>query len=148
MNKRKGKGPKVYIYGILDDTNTIIYIGKSWQPSKRLTQHKSTGYLKCKILDIYYDVEKYWIDKCLDEGLVLENKTPTFIDVEEHEIGDIIDISDKCVLRHKIKNIDTNKIYPTIQSLCDDIGAPRWKVKAQLDSDTFVENFPYEYYRE
>ena len=66
---------RIYIYGILDDDDNIIYVGESVSPKTRLSEHfMRSGYTRCKILEIYENREHYWIDKLISEGNPLTNK--------------------------------------------------------------------------
>jgi hypothetical protein len=88
------EGNKVYIYGLLDEHNTITYIGKSISPKTRLYLHSSSNSLvnnRMKILDYFYDHENFWIKKMLSEGHPLRNKEIE-AQVETWDIGDIISI--------------------------------------------------------
>jgi len=83
------KGVKTYIYGLYKD-NKLIYIGKATCPYRRFSDHKRTLEVDyCKIIDIYYDKENYWIKKFLLEGAELKNKITT-PHTEDWEIGDIV----------------------------------------------------------
>ena len=84
----KPTGNKVYVYGILDDNDDIIYVGKSSKPYERLKRHISR-YDRAVILDFYYDKESYWIDKLRLNGHILENKHTDAM-TSEHKIGDIL----------------------------------------------------------
>lgn len=110
------KGIKVYIYGILDNEEEVVYVGKSSTPNLRLRHHKhlKPRYNRCKILDIFYDKEHYWINYFLDKGAKLENKELVEY-VEDYKIGDIIEIKNR--LQYQILNKKTGKTYESINDL-------------------------------
>jgi hypothetical protein len=127
-------GTKTYIYGVIDTNNNIIYIGKSSCPAQRLRHHKaSIGYSKAKIIDIFFDTENYWIQKLKSEGCTLANKYD-IPDEEQWAIGDIIEISNLKKIR--VKNIQTNIIYDTIQQAADSMGIDRNILASRLRSKT------------
>lgn len=131
---------KVYIYGILDESDQIIYIGKSSTPYARLSHHVNSGFSqcrRCKIIDIFYDTEFYYISKFLSEGVKLENKHTTPF-VEKWEIGDIISIGK--LKRIKCKNTKTEKIYQSIAEAARDFSVSRDFLLKILYSD----NIPIE----
>ena len=101
---------KVYVYGILDDNDGIIYVGKSIAPRRRLFEHKK-GYKRSKILAIYEDLENFWINKLIKEGHPLKNKE-MLVDGEEWNVGDVIALSDKTkTTAVKIRHKQTGVIY-------------------------------------
>ena len=95
---------KVYIYGVLDDDENIIYVGKSATPKRRLVNHRmDSGYKKLVILEIIRDKEQDWIDKLLSEGHPLQNKE-RMIEQEDWEVGDVVEFNHKTApirVRHK-----------------------------------------------
>lgn len=117
------KGTKTYVYGLLNSNDSICYIGKSSRPRERLYRHKiEKGWVKCKILDIFYDTENYWVRKFKSEGCILENKFD-IIDEEEWQIDDIISIENLKTI--KIENIENGKIYNSLSELSDELGIER-----------------------
>lgn len=125
-------GTKVYVYGLLDLEGNITYIGKSSSPRIRLSGHVSYGHCesrKLKIIDSFYDTEFYHIQQHIKNGYELFNKSITPY-VEEWEIGDIVELNE--LKRIRCKNILTNKVYQTIQEVCDDLGLSSYMVKQLL----------------
>ena len=81
---------RIYIYGILDDDDNIIYVGESTKPQIRLrAHHTDSGYERCKILEIYENREHYWIDKLISEGNTLNNKE-RLSESETWCVGDVV----------------------------------------------------------
>jgi hypothetical protein len=116
-NERNTYGVKIYIYALIDENEQIIYVGKSNTPKPRLANHKcnlNNSNLKMKILDYFYDVEQYWVDKLIQEGHNLINKE-FFIHSEEWEKGDIIDTNRKSAF--KIYDSELNIIYSSMYEL-------------------------------
>ena len=135
-------GTKTYIYGLLDKSDNIIYLGKSSCPKNRLRHHKHISTIsitKCKILDIFYDTENYWINKLLSEGIVLKNKY-NLPEEESWEIGDIIEVGS--LKKVKVKNTETGIVYDTIKSACESIGMQRdafvYKIKKGNNEIPFI----------
>ena len=102
---------RIYIYGILDDDDNIIYVGESACPQQRLRAHHAQyGWGRCKILEIYENREHYWIDKLLSEGNNLKNK-------EKLSEGETWCVDDVIVLKisrtpvQKLRNKLTGEIY-------------------------------------
>jgi hypothetical protein len=67
-----------------------------------------------KILDYFYDVEQYWVNKLLIEGYPLKNKEFNRYS-EEWEKGDIINTNPK--LSFKIYDKELNITYNSIYEL-------------------------------
>ena len=91
------EGTKVYIYGLINKENQIFYIGKSTAPKTRLYTHScdlNYSYLKMEILDIFYDREVYWIEKCLEEGHPIKNKE-IISTLKQWEVGHTFEIVKK-----------------------------------------------------
>jgi hypothetical protein len=114
-DKRDTYGVKIYIYALIDENEQVIYVGKSSTPKSRLANHKcnlNNSNLKMKILDYFYDVEQYWVDKLIQEGYNLINKE-FFIHSEEWEKGDIINPNHKSSFKiyDKKLNITYNSMY-------------------------------------
>jgi excinuclease UvrABC nuclease subunit len=117
MDNTQNQGIKIYIYALMDENDQITYVGKSNTPKSRLAQHKcnlNNSKLKMKILDYFYDLEQYWVEKLIKEGNNLNNKE-LFIHSEEWNKGDIINTNKK----HSYKIYDKEKdiIYDSIYSL-------------------------------
>lgn len=110
------KGSKTYVYALKDADGNIIKVGKSICPYKRLTQYNNSTYTM-EILDIYEDVENFWIKKLLSEGHKLQNREMN-VSVEEWEIGDVIQM--KKVSTQKRGVYDTMKkiTYEGFQQVC------------------------------
>jgi predicted GIY-YIG superfamily endonuclease len=124
-------GTKVYIYALLNKDNQIIYVGKSTTPYSRLANHKcnlNNFELKMKILDYFYDVEQYWVNKLIQEGHNLNNKE-LFIHSEKWEKGDIINSKKK--LTYKIYDKELNIIYNSFYEL-------NKIIKTNLDSQQII----------
>jgi len=114
-NEKNIHGVKIYIYALMDENEQIIYVGKSNTPKNRLANHKcnlNNSKLKVKILDYFYDVEQYWVNKLTQEGYNLNNKE-FFIHSETWEKGDIIDTNRKSSFKiyDKELNITYNSMY-------------------------------------
>ena len=108
---------KTYIYALIDKNEQIIYVGKSNTPKLRLGCHKNTFNnlkLTMKILDYFYDVEQYWVNKLLIEGYPLKNKEFNRYS-EEWEKGDVINTNPK--LSFKIYDKELNITYNSIYEL-------------------------------
>jgi hypothetical protein len=132
---------KTYVYGILDCDDSIVYVGKSSCPNQRMRWHKNNiKYNKCKILDIFYDTENFWINKLKLEGCQLENKYDIPCE-EEWNIGDIIEVGS--LKRIKIKDTNSGKIYETLKDLSDEIGIERNTLKYRIDSKTIETPYIY-----
>ena len=102
---------RIYIYGILDDDDNIIYVGESTCPQRRLTGHGvQSGYKRCKILEIYENREHYWIDKLLSEGNILNNKE-RLSEGETWCVDDIVLLKAKSNPGQKLRNKLTGEIY-------------------------------------
>ena len=102
---------RIYIYGILDDDDNIIYVGESLMPKKRLSEHfLKKGWKRCKILEIYENREHYWIDKLLSEGNILNNKE-RLSEGETWCVDDIVLLKDKGAPGQKLRNKLTGEIY-------------------------------------
>ena len=101
---------KVYIYGILDNEDNIVYVGESISPKLRLMGHKKE-YKRSKILAIYEDLENFWINKLIKEGHPLKNKE-MLVEGEEWNVGDVITLSIKPnPTPQKIRHKQTGVIY-------------------------------------
>ena len=141
---------KVYIYGLLDDNDNIIYIGKSSTPKSRLYYNVNNGYpnvKKLKIIDFFSDLEQYYIQKYIDEGFVLNNKH-TSPNWEDWNLGDILEVN-------KLKKVScintlTNKKYETIEEASIDIGISRGKIKGILTNKNHLlrNKYPLEFTKE
>ena len=102
---------RIYIYGILDDDDNIIYVGESACPHQRLhAHHQQSEYKRCKILEIYENREHYWIDKLLSEGNTLNNKE-RLSEGETWCVDDIVLLKDKGAPGQKLRNKLTGEIY-------------------------------------
>ena len=116
-NEKNIYGVKIYIYALMTEDEQVVYVGKSNTPYCRLANHKcnlNNPKLKMKILDYFYDVEQYWIDKLIQEGHNLKNKE-FFIHSEEWEKGDIINPKPK--LSFKIYDKELNITYSSMYEL-------------------------------
>ena len=106
---------RIYIYGILDDDDNIIYVGESACPQRRLSAHHSqSGYKRCKILEIYENREHYWIDKLLNEGSPLTNTERLTGDIRGMrvwKVGDILVNQVDFRKPQKLRNKLTGEIY-------------------------------------
>ena len=107
---------RIYIYGILDDDDNIIYVGESTKPQIRLrAHHTDSGYERCKILEIYENREHYWIDKLISEGSPLTNTerlTGNIRDKRVWSVGDIlINHSSDIKTGQKLRNKLTGEEY-------------------------------------
>jgi len=104
------KGIKTYIYGLKNSNDEIFYVGKTHAPKTRLINHRQTikGIDTLEILDIFYDKEKDWINKLLNEGAKLINRETSAV-VEDWEIGDIISVSS--INTYRVINEETNTEY-------------------------------------
>lgn len=114
-NEKNTYGIKIYVYALIDENEQITYVGKSNTPKSRLANHKcnlNNPKLKIKILDYFYDVEQYWVNKLTQEGHSLNNKE-LFIHSETWETGDIIDTIHKSSFKiyDKELNITYNSMY-------------------------------------
>ena len=114
---------KSYIYGILDDDNNIIYVGKSISPRARLfAQSKSKGFRRMKILDIYEDLEMVWVRKLLLEGNTLQNRELLKDGEDNWEVGDIITSKIlKTSSPLKIKHIPSGIVYKSGYAAAKDL---------------------------
>jgi hypothetical protein len=116
MNNEINKsGVKIYIYALIDENEQITYVGKSNTPKLRLASHKcslNNSKLTMKILDYFYDIEQYWVNKLLIEGHPLNNKEFN-MHTEEWGKGDIINTNPKSSFKiyDKELNITYNSIY-------------------------------------
>jgi hypothetical protein len=115
MDNIQNQGIKIYVYALIDENDQIKYVGKSNTPKSRLANHKcnlNNPKLKMKILDYFYDIEQYWVNKLIQEGHDLINKE-FFIHNEEWEKGDIIDTNGKFSFKiyDKELNITYNSMY-------------------------------------
>jgi len=119
---------KIYVYGILNDKDEIIYVGKTSIPKRRLSQHKQyNGWDKMVILDTFYDLEMYWIEK-LRHKCKLENKFNK-PDVEEWEIGDRVGLQHPNNIA--VLDTETNKEYETIQEASRDLNMSRYYIQTK-----------------
>lgn len=145
------KGIKVYIYGLLDESDQIIYVGKSSIPSYRLSYHKrdkNISVSRMKILDIFYDKENYWINKLIDEGHPLVNREVSST-VENYEIGDFIESTEK--KRFKVRNIETGEIFSSAYKACNSYKKMSYEMfkyyldgNVKTESRKYTEPFPFE----
>ena len=78
-----------YVYGLLNKHKEVRYIGRSFKPRQRCLSH---GVDYIKIIDKFIDVEQKWINKYIDDGIILENKENPQ-ECEIHNVGDIVKIS-------------------------------------------------------
>ena len=118
-------GTKVYVYALIDENNQIIYVGKSTTPYSRLANHRcnlNNPQLKIRILDYFYDVEQYWVNKLIQEGHNLSNKE-LFIHNEEWEKEDIINPKNKPTYKvyDKELNITYNSLYELNKAIKTDL---------------------------
>ena len=114
---------RIYIYGILDDDDNIIYVGESVTPQKRLYRHRNDyGYTRCKILDVREDMEDYWIEKLLSEGNILNNiikgdkkygKSGKHI--KRYDVGDVISTKNPDRVGKQIRDKHTGEVYKNAQ---------------------------------
>ena len=112
---------RIYIYGILDDDDNIIYVGESACPQRRLSAHHSqSGYKRCKILEIYENREHYWINKLLSEGNNLKNKEK-LSEGETWCVGDIIVLKISSTPVLKLRNKLTGEIYRSGYHACQQL---------------------------
>jgi hypothetical protein len=134
-------GTKTYVYGILDSNDQIIYVGKSSCPNQRMRWHKNhIKYNRCKILDIFYDTENFWINKLKLEGHLLENKYDIPSE-EEWNVGDVIEVGS--LKRLKIKDTNNGKIYETLKDLSNEVGIERNTLKYRIDSKNIETPYIY-----
>ena len=80
-----------YVYGLLDSKGKVNYIGRSYTPRSRCSQH-SRSVKSFKIIDKFKDVEQEWIKKYLDDGITLNNKEKPKT-CELHNVGDIVEMN-------------------------------------------------------
>ena len=145
------KGVQVYVYGVLDNERQIIYVGKTSNPTYRLSCHKrdfDTEVTGLKILDIFYDRENYWIHKLLKEGYSLLNKEISTV-VENYKIGDIVEIGEK--KKFKVRNTETGEIFSSAYKACNSYNKMSYETfRIYLDSNIKVQSriytdpFPFE----
>tara|TARA_R110000822_G_C14881505_1_gene446562 strand:- start:5 stop:442 length:438 start_codon:yes stop_codon:yes gene_type:complete len=106
---------RIYIYGILDDDDNIIYVGESLKPKSRLSNHFAhSGWKRCKILEIFEDREHYWINKLISEGNTLNNTillTSNKWDKRVWSVGDILVNHPRNIRQVKLRNKLTGEIY-------------------------------------
>lgn len=108
------KGTKTYVYGLMNENGEVFYIGKSSRPKSRFYDHVShlgKHDMIMKILDIFYDVETYWIEKLTKEGHPLQNKE-IISTLEQWEVGETF----KIFKRTPNKIEYQGKIYPSLNS--------------------------------
>ena len=123
---------KVYVYGILNANEEIIYVGKTSAPKKRLVDHKRTsGWNKMKILDFFYDKEMHWINKLKSE-CKLENKEIR-PNEEDWEIGERVEVRDRRVITFIDKVSNTE--YKTIAECSAKTGLTRARIVGLLYSE-------------
>jgi hypothetical protein len=122
---------KIYVYGLLDENDDIIYVGKSSAPKQRLLGHSNYS-SKLKILDIFEDREVYWIEKLLQEGHSLANKHWDYY-TEEWNVGDIVALGGE---RKGIKIYDsqTQKTYDSISSLSRELNIPYQTIQNRIQN--------------
>jgi predicted GIY-YIG superfamily endonuclease len=116
------KGTKTYVYGLIDEKNNIFYVGKSSRPKSRFydhTSHLGKYDIKMKILDIFYDVETYWIEKLLSEGHPIKNKE-IIVTSEQWEIGEIFKISKRVPAKVEYNG----KVYSSLNVLINSKDIP------------------------
>ena len=82
-----------YVYGLLDSKGEVNYIGRSYTPRSRCSQH-DRSVKSFKIIDKFKDVEQEWIQKYLDDGITLNNKEKPKT-CELHNVGDIVEVNRK-----------------------------------------------------
>ena len=120
---------KVYVYGILNDNDEVIYVGKSSAPRVRLSDHKRTkGWNRMKILDYFYDTEMYWIEKLRRERK-LENKFDR-PNEEDWEVGDMVVVDNKRVV--SVLDKETGKEYKSIADASRELNLTRGKILYSL----------------
>ena len=81
------------MYALKDADGNIVKVGKSIRPYGRLVDYNLPHH-SMEILDIYEDVENFWIKKLLSEGHALKNREMN-VEVEEWEIGDVVQLKKK-----------------------------------------------------
>ena len=125
----------IYIYGILDDDDNIIYVGESTKPQIRLrAHHTDSGYERCKILEIYENREHYWIDKLISEGNTLNNKE-RLSESETWCVGDVVLRTSFRISAQKLRNKLTGEEYRSGGHASREIeGVPRTVVDAMRRS--------------
>jgi excinuclease UvrABC nuclease subunit len=124
------KGTKTYIYGMLDENDEVIYIGKSINPYNRLLQHSQMGLKRMKIIDYFYDKESYYIEKYLKEGYALQNKELSIDKSQKLEIGEILELKRKTST--KIKDTISGKIFNSFYELNQILQLPQDKLKNSI----------------
>ena len=87
------KGSKTYVYALKDADGSIVKVGKSIRPYGRLVDYNLPHH-SMKILDIYEDVENFWIKKLLSEGHAPKNREMNK-EVEEWCVGDVVQLKKK-----------------------------------------------------
>jgi predicted GIY-YIG superfamily endonuclease len=123
-------GNKIYVYGLLDKNDNVIYVGKSSAPKHRLLGHNNYS-SKLKILDVFEDREVYWIEKLLQEGHSLANKQWNY-HTEEWNIGDIIEINRGKGI--KIYDSQTQKTYDSFSSLSKELNIPYQTIQYRIQN--------------
>ena len=124
---------RVYVYGLLDTNDNVIYVGKSSAPKQRLLGHSNYA-SKLKILDIFEDREVYWIEKLLQEGHSLSNKHWNYY-TEKWNIGDIVSLGGKRGVKGiKIYDSKTQKTYDSISSLSKELNIPYQTIQRRIEN--------------
>lgn len=139
-------GIKTYIYGLYRTEGEIFYVGKSITPKSRMVTHVDYyGYdINMVILDVFYDIEYFWIDKLKKQNHPIENKQILRCN-ESHNINDIITIKRK--IQYKIKYGD--KMYNSLNHLYTSGDTPLslHYIKSILNNPShyLYEHYPIEY---
>lgn len=120
MKDEQKRGTVIYVYALLDEKNTPVYIGKSSSPKARCYAHAIhyRNAIRMKILDFFYDVESYWISKYLDEGCNLHNRQVDICE-EEWKVGDILEVGK--MKKIQVQHTTTGTIYPSIATASKDL---------------------------
>jgi predicted GIY-YIG superfamily endonuclease len=85
-----------YLYELINEnTDEVFYIGKTNNPYKRFSGHRTSNNFKVnkfymKIIKKYIDTEDEAINKYINEGHVLVNKRKNDYIKQEYEINQVI----------------------------------------------------------
>jgi signal recognition particle subunit SEC65 len=127
---------RVYIYGLLDEENNIIYVGKSSRPKSRLYSHRQhyTPH-RMKILDSFEDLEFKWIEK-LNKVYPLKFNKSTLQETENWEVGEYITVNntvDKTNI--VIKDTVNGIIYNSLKQLSETLKLTAYHTKKVIDNN-------------
>jgi len=123
----KMKGSKTYVYEQIDKDGNVVKIGKTIAPLQRLKEINQYSKIKysLKLIDVYGDLESYYIAEYKSKGYKLINKELLRGGESDWQVGDVViqnvGRTNKRLNPIAVKDKKTNKVYSSIYKLSKDL---------------------------